>query len=157
MNHFILSGLLALGLSLLPQLAKAQAASCTTSVTPLAFGNYVPSQAGDVDTTSTIRVDCSSGLPQAIAYSIALSTGSSGSYANRTLGMGTDRLNYNLYTDANRSTVWGDGSGGTLVVAGALALPAQASATQPVYGRLPGLQLVRPGSFADLLMVTVTY
>src|SRR6266487_1298814 len=41
-------------------------------------------------------------------------------------------LNYNLYTDAARTTVWGDGTGGTVTVSGS----SNGSTTHTVYGRI---------------------
>ena len=40
---------------------------------------------------------------------ITVSTGSSGTFANRTMKKSTENLTYNLYRDAAFATVWGDG------------------------------------------------
>lgn len=61
-------------------------------------------------------------------------------------------LSYNLYIDPTRLLVWGDGSGLTTTVTN-LAL----SADHTVYGRIPAQQNVTAGSYADLIVVTVTF
>jgi spore coat protein U-like protein len=68
------------------------------------------------------------------------------------MSTGSDQLNYNLFVDASRVVVWGDGSGGSSTVA----LTA-AAADIPVYGRVPGGQNVPAGSYIDTIVVTVTY
>lgn len=137
------------------------ACSCTTSTTNVAFGNYNPFAFGNTDSTGSVRVSCGGVAGLLIPFNIAISAGSSGSFAGRTLKNGSRTLAYNLYTGASYATVWGDGTGGSQVVAGSVTLdllglsPAQ---TFTVYGRLPGRQLTAaPGSYADTLNVTLTY
>src|SRR5437868_6080735 len=91
-----------LAAALLAQLASA---ACTIAAQPVFFGSYNPLSAQSVDSTGNVSVVC---LPAA-AYNVSLSPGS-GPYASRTLANGSYRLNYNLYTDAARTVVWGDGS-----------------------------------------------
>lgn len=52
-------------------------------------------------------------------------------------------------------SVWGDGSGGTATVSGALALPGAIDHT--VYGRLPARQNVGAGAYTDTLTVTLNF
>ena len=68
---------------------------------------------------------------------------------------GANLLNYNLYVDAARTNVWGDGSGTTFTIANSGTGAAQAV---NVYGRVPsGQTTVPPGGYADTVAVTVTY
>jgi spore coat protein U-like protein len=66
-----------------------------------------------------------------------------------------DRLNYNLFVNAGRSTVWGDGAAGTSTV-----FLKNVKKNRPVfttiYGRIPPGQDVSVGSYSDSLTVTIT-
>ena len=93
-------------------------------------------------------------------FTIALNKGGGSSINNRSLAFGANTLNYNLYIDNTYTTVWGDGTTGTLVAGGLLldALGLTPGVTFTVYGRIPGRQLtVPPGTYTDSLTVTVTY
>lgn len=122
-------------------------ADCTVTTTGLVFGAYDPFAAQPVDGAGSVLVDCTS----AVSYVISLSAGA-GSYALRTMLSGSDRLDYNLYGDSTRTSVWGDGSAGTVTVAGNAT-----SANHTVYGRIPARQNVRAGSYADSIVVTLTF
>lgn len=142
-------------------LASSARASCSASAVPTLFGSYNPLSASANDSTGSVTVTC--GI-HAIAilqsYTVALSTGSSGSYAPRRMQSGAATLQYQLYRDAARSSVWGDGTAGTALVSGGflLSVLVPVSATHTVYGRLPGLQTTAPpGSYTDTITVTVTY
>ena len=138
-------GLTALGIAAL--CAPAWAVQCNVNVQGISFGAYDTFDNQGRDSTANIGVNCD----VAIAYAIALSPGSD-SYASRSMTSGADRLRYNLYTDASRTTVWGDGTSGSLTVAG-FATPAN----HVVYGRIPARQNVRIGNYSDNITVTVTY
>ncbi len=128
---------------------------CVTVIAgDLAFGNYAPLSALVTDSTSTITIQARlilGVLPTAVSYTIDLGTGA-GTVAQRKMTSGANGLNYNLYTTAARGTVWGAGSvtGATSGVTG--------TASHTVYGRIPASQTtVVPGSYADSIVVTVTF
>ncbi|MFT7775001.1 spore coat U domain-containing protein [Roseateles sp.] len=135
--------------------------TCTVGTTNVAFGTYNPLAFGNTDTTGTIKIDCGGVVGLLIPFNIAISTGSSGSYANRLMKSGGNLLTYNLYTDASYTTVWGDGSGATQLINAGVTLDLLGLApTQNfyVYGRIPGRQLSTvPGVYADTISVTLTY
>jgi spore coat protein U-like protein len=146
--------------------APARAAiNCSISVsTPVAFGQYDVFNPVAVDTVGALRMVCNRvSAPSArVSYSIALSPGFGGAYVpSRQLSGGATRMNYNLYIDAARSQIWGDGSGGSAVVTGTTArlTPARPSVTvnHSVYGRIPALQDLAVGGYFDFITVTVTY
>ena len=135
--------------------------ACTTVTTNVAFGSYSPLAFGNTDSTGSVKVSCGGVAGLLIPFSIGFSTGSSGSYATRQMKNGSYTLNYNLYTDASYTTIWGDGTGVSQMVGGGVTLdvlglaPAQ---TFWVYGRLPGRQLTAvPGVYADTINLTLTY
>jgi spore coat protein U-like protein len=68
---------------------------------------------------------------------------------------GANLLNYNIYTTAARTTVWGNGTGGTAAIGGTGSGVAQAVT---VYGRVgSGQTSVPAGAYADTVAVTITY
>jgi spore coat protein U-like protein len=137
------------------------ACNCTVATTSVAFGAYNPLAFGNTDSTGSVKVSCGGVAGLLIPFNIALSAGSSASYAGRRLRSGGNSLAYNLYTDASYATLWGDGSSATQVVSSSVTLdvlglsPAQSFV---VYGRIPGRQTAAvPGSYSDTISVTLTY
>jgi spore coat protein U-like protein len=153
--------LAALVLGALAAAPGAHAASCTASASATAFGTYDPQSTLPHDSLGSVTVTCAPVLVAVLqSYAIALSAGSSGSYAPRRMAAGAWRLDYQLYSDALRSVVWGDGTAGTSTVAGSFLLSVllPVSATHVVYGRIPARQTgVAAGNYADTITVTVTY
>lgn len=138
--------LLAGVLVLLPGLASA---ACTVGAGGMAFGPINPLAQAPVDSTGTIVVSCAESTPYSIALVGAL--GGNGLYAMAGPG---DSLFYGLYTDALRSLVWGDGTGGSQTVGGSAdAL----GTTHTVHGRVPAQPLARAGAYADIITVVVTF
>ena len=138
--------------ALLLLLAGAAESACSVDPTPVAFGVYSPFSVVPADTAGTLRVTC---VTAAAGYTVLLSAGGAGSYSPRRLSGSGYALSYNLYTDPLRTTVWGDGSGGTASVTGALALPGAIDHT--VYGRVPAGQNVGAGAYADTITVTINF
>lgn len=136
-------------LLLVPGFAQA---ACSVNPTPVAFGIYSPFNVAPTDTAGTLRVSCDT---VTVGYTILLSAGSAGAYSPRGLSGGGYTLSYNLYADALRTVVWGDGSGGTTTVSGAFALPGAIDHT--VYGRLPAGQNVGAGAYTDTITVTINF
>lgn len=135
----------------------AHAASCTVVVTDLPFGTYRYNAGAPVDTTGSVSVECTNvGLPAPVAYSIAIATGFSGTYAFRVMAGDGGELHYNVYVDGARTRVWGDDSGGSEAVAG-ITVPT-APSDHPLFARIPAFQTgMGPGAYADQLTVLVSY
>lgn len=140
---------LLLVLLLAPRLAQA---ACSVDATPVAFGAYGPFNAIPTDTAGSLRVSCDA---VTVGYTLVLSPGGAGSYSPRQLSGGAYSLAYNLYADTLRTAVWGDGSGGTITVSGAFALPGIVEHT--VYGRVFPRQNIAPGSYSDAITVTINF
>jgi spore coat protein U-like protein len=142
------------------------AASCTISATAAGFGIYDETQ--NDAAVATISGSCSRGRagdPDVTSTIVSLSAGASGTYVSRQMVNGANRLNYNLYTTAARSVVWGDGSGVT-VTRNALTVQGNGrflnpnstrTFSLPAYGRIPAGQSVPRGPYADTITVTITY
>jgi spore coat protein U-like protein len=156
---------LAHGVTVLLMLAgnDARAAlDCSVTTPGLAFGNYDASLTGPTDVAANLTVNCTRAFldPWNVSYTLALSRGTSGSYAQRWMSSGPSQLNYNLYRDASRSQVWGDGTASTGVVNGSMRFnffQFSNSASYTAYGRIPAGQSVNPGSYADSIVVTITF
>jgi spore coat protein U-like protein len=125
----------------------ARAITCGISAQGVAFGSYDPFSNQSLDGSGEINVICDAST----AYSIALSTGRA-SYSPRAMADGTHELFYNLYIDATRTTIWGDATGGTAIVAAT-----GIGERHTVYGRIPARQNAFVGSYADTVVVTLTF
>jgi len=136
------------GAGLFLSLSSAQALVCTVSTTGVVFGAYSFFTPWPRLSTGSVSIGCDA----VAAYSIAMNGGYTGTFA-RLMTSGANRLTYNLYTDATRTVVWGDGTGGSMRVSSS----GTTGATHTVYGRIPALQNVPAGSYSDLLIVTVEF
>lgn len=136
--------------------AAAPAAACTISSAGVAFGAYNPRTATADDSTGTISVVCAPNIQSPV---VQLSTGQSGTYSARRLRAGSWNLNYNLYTNTGRTTVWGNGSGGSVsqTLSGGTVSGGQRRFSRTVYGRIPALQNVGVGSYSDTIVMTVVF
>jgi spore coat protein U-like protein len=97
-----------------------------------------------------------------VAYSVALSPGVAGNFSPRRLAAGSARLDYNLFRDAGRTQVWGNGTSGSFLVTGNLRVgPGQGNGTRTnahdIFGRVPAQQDAAAGAYADTIVVTLTF
>jgi spore coat protein U-like protein len=123
--------------------------ACGVNAQGVNFGNYDPFGRSNLDGAGNIGVTCDLG----VTYTIALSSGG-GTYAARVMANGPYSLHYNLYTDASRILVWGDGNGGTATVSGSGVITAT---NVTIYGRIPAAQNVHVGNYSDNVIVTVSF
>jgi spore coat protein U-like protein len=88
-----------------------------------------------------------------------LSTGVSNGFFPRKMNFLTvNMLNYNIYTNPARTTVWGDGTGGTAIRTDSYAMGAGVIARNyDVYFRIPASQSVAAGAYADTINVTLMF
>lgn len=138
--------------ALVPQ-ASSAATSCTfTSVSPVSFGVYdIFATSPNNNGVGSITIDCQgSGNDN---FDVTLSTGQSHSYTTRVMRSGSNRLNYNLYTSADRSAVWGDGHGGSQ----RRTVRKNKATTLSIFGQIPAGQDAAVGTYADPIVATVTF
>jgi spore coat protein U-like protein len=146
------------------------AIDCRVNVNPVAFGPYDPLSYSNLENSSGfVEVQCRSTTTlsgsTSVGYSIALSSGLSGSFNPRTLRevtRGSATLEYNLYTNSGRATVWGNGTSPSVPVTGTITLNTAnvyvSSNPLTIYGVLFARQTNKPGgAYSDNLQVTVTY
>lgn len=124
---------------------------CLVQATDMAFPAYDASTA--VNANSTIDVRCTNGTP----YDVQLDGGIANDTAQRLMYQGTDTLEYNLYLDSTRSTVWD----ATNFASGTGQGMANASTqSHTVYGRVPNTannKNAKPQAYEDTVTVTVVY
>jgi spore coat protein U-like protein len=142
--------------------SAATTVSCTATATGIAFGLYNPLATASNASTGSLRVTCTGrGTGSAnVTVNVTLSTGLSNSYATRKMFSGTNTLNYNIYWSTAYNQIIGDGSGGSFPGSTQpFAVPAGGTnlATGTFYGLAPAGQDVAPGSYADVIAVTVDY
>ncbi|MDO9053190.1 MAG: spore coat U domain-containing protein [Gallionella sp.] len=146
-----------LGVILLSVPLSSQA-NCTLAIENFAFGAYSPASYTPLEAAGNIAVSCDGGVGPDISYTLAINAGSSGSFVSRKMIYGPYALNYNLYLNAARTTIWGDGNVGTgIVVDGYASIAGKNVRNYTVYGRIPVSQAVPPGAYNDSLIVTLTY
>ena len=126
---------------------------CTVTATAVTFPPYDIFAATDTDSTGVISVSCD--VRTNVTLEIGVSLHSSG-FNPRQMKHSSlpDLLNYNLFTKNNRTTIWGDATGGTDTIL--TRVPNNGSKNVTVYGRIPALQSVAAGSYSDSLIVTFT-
>ncbi len=138
---------------------RAEAFKCDVTATGLNFGSYDVFSPVPLDSTASINVTCNipSQNPQApLPVVISLSPGISGSFAPRSMqSTGGDTLNYNLYSTASMSTIWGDGGGSSSVQTAFVNKDMPWNAT--IFARIPARQNVRAGSYSDTITVTIDF
>ena len=141
---------------LLTYSSSADAAKCSFTAANINFGTYNIIQTSPNTTTGTISVTCHPAKLQPVT--IALSTGSSGNYAQRELSpslAGVDRLRYNIFTDASYSTIFGNGTGGSQILLNTVSRTAPWNVTY--YGRIPADQDVSADLYTDILTMSVDF
>ena len=135
---------------------NAAHAACSVTTTGINFGAYDVFAAVPSDTAGTVTVACDRNPPTDVTISIGPSSTSGGFQPRRMRHASqADRMNYNLFTTASMTTVWGDGSAGTSTV-----LLRKVNRNRPVtttiYGRIPPGQNVSVGVYSDSVTVTIT-
>ena len=128
------------------------AATCTVTTRAIAFGNYNPLTATPLNGTGRITANCKGNG----TLTVTLSTGQNGSYNPRYMLSGTtsNQLDYNLYTTAARVIIFGDGTGGTQTVSKNFK---NKTVRVRIYGQIPAMENIAPGSYTDSIVATVTF
>ncbi len=88
---------------------------------------------------------------------ITLDRGGGTSFATRRMVNGSEQLQYNLYLDAARTIIWGDGSGGTQALLIHNPQGNNQDLTVPIFGRIPAGQDRGIGTYSDTIIVTLNY
>jgi len=142
--------------------------SCTIETRPLSFGNYDPLEGTDVDAIGQVIYTCENGngpgkraKPENKGIRIEMAQGHSNSFASRGM-VGPELLasgrflEYNIYLDATRHTVWGTGEGPTQVYTDTNP-PNRTPVVVPAFGRIFGRQDLAPGPYNDDVPVRILF
>lgn len=117
----------------------------------LSFGSYDPINANITNTkeaATTFRLRCIKGTSAIISINNGLNAMGD---VRRMRGAGQSYLNYELYTSANRTTVWNTTN--TVSYSANNPQPKQFS----IYGRIPAGQDVSAGAYTDTVTLSVTF
>ena len=130
--------------------------SCIITGGTLAFGVYDTVSGAAVDASMAQSVECTQGAMTTITLGEGdhADAGSAAAAPLRRLNDGgTSYLSYSLFSDVGRTTVWGD----TADTGKDYTATSSAASNQTVYGRLAANQNAVPGSYADTVIVTITF
>lgn len=155
-THQLGKAICAIAVSILLLPATAHAINCRINLGPINFGLYMPLTPASVDVIGQFDVRCQS---QPGSFVITIGSGISGNHLARTLSAGGGNiLNYNLYRDAARTQIWGDGTPPTFTVTGSRTNSGRPSFfNYPVYGRIYANQAPNTGTYSDNLLVTILF
>jgi len=131
--------------------------ACTISSSALAFGVYDPivtNATVALNGTGTISSTCTLDVPAKITLGQGSNpdTGSTDAIPARQMSSGANRLGYAIFSETTRNTVWGNtdstgkaanGTGNALVLT--------------AYGAIPAGQAKPTGSYADIVVATITF
>ncbi len=123
-----------------------------TNISPINFGNYDVANITPTDGLGYLTISCDKNTDVIIQldrglYANTFSTRfMKHSYLN-------DMLAYNIFTDISRTTIWGDGSGGSRTVT--LKVKKNRPETTTLYGRIFASQNVSIGNYSDTITITV--
>ncbi|HWR98633.1 MAG TPA: spore coat U domain-containing protein [Candidatus Methanoperedens sp.] len=134
--------------------APAGAQHCEISVGNLEFGSYSFFSPAAEEAAGRITVRCDAA---AVPVEISLDAGAhGGGFAPRRMRQGArdDILGYLIFTDSGMTTIWGDGTRGSVLVRKTVG---QSAVEIPVYGRIPPGQDVSAGRFSDRVTVRVDW
>lgn len=127
-------------------------ATCAVVAQPLVFGTLNQIGGAATDSQTTVVVTCTPG----VAYDVGLDQGAHSDANGRHMlsALTTSTIPYLLYSNASRTTAWGNTVGTNTVTGTATAIPA----TLTVYGRVPAnAPIVAAGAYTDTVTVTVFF
>lgn len=135
----------------LPSATWAQ--SCTFGISAMNFGQVDTLSGAQTNTSANMSVSCTGVLLSRILICPNLGDGSGGATASsRQMLSGTNALNFQIYSDASRSTVWGSYlwpyPSRPPVYSVTLSALGSATGSSVLYGAVPGGQgTIPPGSY----------
>lgn len=113
------------------------------NVADITHTDYDPTNAATPnDATGAVTVSATKGM----TYKIHISN-------DRAMTNGTETLNYEIYADPARTTVWGD----TYALAESYTSTTNAPSAKTIYSRIPVLQNVPGGVYNDTVTITLEW
>jgi spore coat protein U domain-containing protein, fimbrial subunit CupE1/2/3/6 len=126
-------------------------AVCEVTATDLSFGTYTSQSATDLQGTTLLRATCTPGS----SYNVGLNEGTSpGATVNqRKMVSGTQALNYQLYRESSRTSIWGNTTGTDTVTGVGTGL----AVDHTVFGSVPAKQVIPAGEYSDTITVRIYF
>ena len=87
---------------------------------------------------------------------MTLDRGGAVTFDPRRMLKGTEALSYNLYLDAARTKIWGNGTGVSQVYTNANP-PNNRNVTVTIFGRVPAQQDVSAGAYSNTIIATINF
>jgi spore coat protein U-like protein len=128
---------------------QAQCLAATTNDLDFGSSGFLSS---NVDAQSSIAVQCTNTTPYNVGFDQGVN-GSSVTARQMKGGPSNELVNYAIYSNAGRTTNWGNTVGTDTVTGTGNGSPQ----TIQVYGRVPSQTTPTPGTYTDTITVTVTY
>ncbi len=128
--------------------------NCTISTAAISFGDYDALSADPLDQTGSVTITCTTGAAATIKLGQGSNAtgGSTDSAPQRRLTNNGNYLEYQIYQDGARSTVWGNTAGSGVSDTGN-----GAAQVKTVYGRIPSGQNVPTGAYSDTVVAEVAF
>lgn len=138
------------------QVTATVTSACVVSGSTLNFGVGIDPLGGatPIDATAVLSVQCTNTTPYTVTLDAGAHAGGASQFLQRSMRSGGNSLAYQLYLDAARTTLWGDGTGSTATSAG---IGSGSSQSLTVYGRISSLGASVPGTYTDTVTITITY
>lgn len=131
--------------------------NCTITAFTLDFGDYDPvgaNAAADLDASTTLDVFCTKNTVMNVEMGDGNNVTAPLPGGLRQMANGAERLQYNLFTDAPRTTVWATGAANRL---GGTSVSKNTAITLTVFGRVFQNQDVGEGVYTDTVVATVNF
>lgn len=126
----------------------------TTAPTDLDFGTHGLLDAAVNETTAGgITVTCTNGASYNIGLDAGANPSTAGDINTRRMAAGSEFVGYQLYSDAARTSAWGN----TISTDTVASTGTGAAQSFPVYGQVPAQATPTAGTYTDTVTVTVTY
>jgi spore coat protein U-like protein len=132
----------------------AAQAACSLTSTSIAFGNYDIFSPSPLDTLGQIIFRCGNNDHD---VAISLDKGGAPTFNPRRMLNGASTLNYNLYLDAARTVIWGDGSSGTQTFFVHNPQNNNRDISVPIHGRVPAGQGASVGNYSNTVTITINF
>jgi spore coat protein U-like protein len=125
--------------------------ACNITTSELSFDPYTGTE---LDGTGAVSHNCTHSLSADITLGVGLNQngGTAAAPVRRMKHGSTDYLNYLLFSDTNRSTIWGNDGSSDKTITGA-----GTSESVTIFGRITAGQTVPAGAYSDTVAVTITF
>lgn len=137
-------------------MTMAWSAACKITATPLSFGLYDMLSQIPRDATAQLLISCNNKTTAPATVQVRISAGGGTVGQRRMTGpiVGSVLL-YNLFSNPGMTSIVGDGAGGSEVLTNIVDKSTPWNVT--LYGRIPPLQSIPIGVYADALTATILY